>query len=146
MFLTTSIDTSTILVYNTCMENEITLLGESTPVPASEFVPKMIGHRPFVVQFVKKNGEIRSGKFDLKPRKRWKTIDGSWKKLNGNGRKSNPDQYLLAFDLDKKDWRLINYSTMKYLKVGRRKYEVQVFENEDYRIFGMRRIHKSSIH
>ena len=65
------------------MNNEITLLGESTPVPASKFVPKMIGHRPFVVQFAKKNGEIRSGKFDLKPRKRWKAIDGSWKKLNG---------------------------------------------------------------
>ena len=128
------------------MENEITILGESSPMPVSEFVPNIIGHKPFVVSFTKKDGTTRMGKFDLKPRRRWKAIDGSWKKLNGNGRKSDPDQYLLAFDLDKKDWRLINYNTMKYLKVGRKKFEIQVFENNDYRIFGMREIHKSNIH
>ena len=128
------------------MENEITILGESSPMPVSEFVPNIIGHKPFVVSFTKKDGTTRMGKFDLKPRRRWKAIDGSWKKLNGNGRKSDPDQYLLAFDLDKKDWRLINYNTMKYLKVGRKKFEIQVFENNNYRIFGMREIHKSNIH
>ena len=128
------------------MENEITILGESSPMPVSEFVPNILGHKPFVVSFTKKDGTTRMGKFDLKPRRRWKAIDGSWKKLNGNGRKSDPDQYLLAFDLDKKDWRLINYNTMKYLKVGRKKFEIQVFENNDYRIFGMREIHKSNIH
>ena len=128
------------------MENEITILCESSPMPVSEFVPNIIGHKPFVVSFTKKDGTTRMGKFDLKPRRRWKAIDGSWKKLNGNGRKSDPDQYLLAFDLDKKDWRLINYNTMKYLKVGRKKFEIQVFENNDYRIFGMREIHKSNIH
>ena len=128
------------------MENEITILGESSPMPVSEFVPNIIGHKPFVVSFTKKDGTTRMGKFDLKPRRRWKAIDGSWKKLNGNGRKSDPDQYLLAFDLDKKDWRLINYNTMKYLKVGRKKFEIQVFENNDYSIFGMREIHKSNIH
>ena len=128
------------------MENEITILGESSPMPVSEFVPNIIGHKPFVVSFTKKDGTTRMGKFDLKPRRRWKAIDGSWKKLNGNGRKSDPDQYLLAFDLEKKDWRLINYNTMKYLKVGRKKFEIQVFENNDYRIFGMREIHKSNIH
>ena len=128
------------------MENEITILGESSPMPVSEFVPNIIGHKPFVVSFSKKDGTTRMGKFDLKPRRRWKAIDGSWKKLNGNGRKSDPDQYLLAFDLEKKDWRLINYNTMKYLKVGRKKFEIQVFENNDYRIFGMREIHKSNIH
>ena len=128
------------------MENEITILGESSPMPVSEFVPNIIGHKPFVVSFTKKDGTTRMGKYDLKPRRRWKAIDGSWKKLNGNGRKSDPDQYLLAFDLDKKDWRLINYNTMKYLKVGRKKFEIQVFENNDYRIFGMREIHKSNIH
>ena len=128
------------------MENEITILGESSPMPVSEFVPNIIGHKPFVVSFTKKDGTTRMGKFDLKPRRRWKAIDGSWKKLNGNGRKSDPDQYLLAFDLDKKAWRLINYNTMKYLKVGRKKFEIQVFENNDYRIFGMREIHKSNIH
>ena len=128
------------------MENEITIFGESSPMPVSEFVPNIIGHKPFVVSFTKKDGTTRMGKFDLKPRRRWKAIDGSWKKLNGNGRKSDPDQYLLAFDLDKKDWRLINYNTMKYLKVGRKKFEIQVFENNDYRIFGMREIHKSNIH
>ena len=128
------------------MENEITILGESSPMPVSEFVPNIIGHKPFVVSFTKKDGTTRMGKFDLKPRRRWKAIDGSWKKLNGNGRKSDPDQYLLAFDLDKKDWRLINYNTMKYLKVGRKKFEIQVFENNDYRIFVIREIHKSNIH
>ena len=128
------------------MENEITILGESSPMPVSEFVPNIIGHKPFVVSFTKKDGTTRMGKFDLKPRRRWKAIDGSWKKLNGNGRKSDPDQYLLAFDLEKKDWRLINYNTMKYLKVGRKKFEIQVFENNNYRIFGMREIHKSNIH
>ena len=75
----------------------------------------------FRVGFIKKpknkyvQGEKRVGKFDLLYRVRWKQSDGSMYKRKGKGRTTDEDEYLLAFDLDKKAPRNISYARMKWL-------------------------------
>ena len=85
----------------------------------------------FRVGFIKKpknkyvQGEKRVGKFDLLYRVRWKQSDGSMYKRKGKGRTTDEDEYLLAFDLDKKAPRNISYARMKWLNVGKKFYKTK---------------------
>ena len=85
----------------------------------------------FRVGFIKKpknkyvQGEKRVGKFDLLYRVRWKQSDGSMYKRKGKGRTTDEDEYLLAFDLDKKAPRNISYARMKWLNVGKKFYKIK---------------------
>ena len=85
----------------------------------------------FRVGFIKKpknkyvQGEKRVGKFDLLYRVRWKQSDGSMYKRKGKGRTTDEDEYLLAFDLDKKAPRNISYARMKWLNVGKKYYKTK---------------------
>ena len=79
----------------------------------------------FRVGFVKKDGSKRVGKFDLQYRVRWKQSDGSMYKRKGKGRTTDEDEYLLAFDLDKKAPRNISYARMKWLNVGKKFYKIK---------------------
>jgi len=78
----------------------------------------------FRVGFVKLNEEKRVGRFDLIHRVRWKQSDGSMYKRKGKARTTNEDEYLLAFDLDKKQPRNISYARMKWLSVGKKFYKI----------------------
>ena len=78
----------------------------------------------FRVGFVKLNKEKRVGRFDLIHRVRWKQSDGSMYKRKGKARTTNEDEYLLAFDLDKKEPRNISYARMKWLSVGKKFYKI----------------------
>ena len=85
----------------------------------------------FRVGFIKKpknkyvQGEKRVGKFDLLYRVRWKQSDGSMYKRKGETRTTDEDEYLLAFDLDKKAPRNISYARMKWLNVGKKYYKTK---------------------
>ena len=79
----------------------------------------------FRVGFVKKDGSKRVGKFDLLYRVRWKQSDGSMYKRKGETRTTDEDEYLLAFDLDKKAPRNISYARMKWLNVGKKFYKIK---------------------
>ena len=79
----------------------------------------------FRVGFIKKDGSKRVGKFDLLYRVRWKQSDGSMYKRKGKGRTTDEDEYLLAFDLDKKAPRNISYARMKWLNVGKKFYKTK---------------------
>ena len=79
----------------------------------------------FRVGFIKKDGSKRVGKFDLLYRVRWKQSDGSMYKRKGKGRTTDEDEYLLAFDLDKKAPRNISYARMKWLNVGKKFYKIK---------------------
>ena len=79
----------------------------------------------FRVGFVKLNKEKRVGRFDLVHRVRWKQSDGSMYKRKGKARTTDEDEYLLAFDLDKKAPRNISYARMKWLNVGKKFYKIK---------------------
>ena len=79
----------------------------------------------FRVGFIKKDGRKRVGKFDLLYRVRWKQSDGSMYKRKGETRTTDEDEYLLAFDLDKKAPRNISYARMKWLNVGKKFYKIK---------------------
>ena len=78
----------------------------------------------FRVGFVKLNKEKRVGRFDLIHRVRGKQSDGSMYKRKGKARTTDEDEYLLAFDLDKKAPRNISYARMKWLGVGKKFYKI----------------------
>ena len=79
----------------------------------------------FRVGFIKKDGSKRVGKFDLLYRVRWKQTDDTMYKRKGKGRTTDEDEYLLAFDLDKKAPRNISYARMKWLNVGKKFYKIK---------------------
>ena len=79
----------------------------------------------FRVGFVKKDGSKRVGKFDLLYRVRWKQTDDTMYKRKGRARTTDEDEYLLAFDLDKKAPRNISYARMKWLNVGKKFYKIK---------------------
>ena len=78
----------------------------------------------FRVGWIKKDGTKRVGKFDIVYRVRWKQSDGSMYKRKGKARTTDEDEYLLAFDLDKKAPRNISYARMKWLGVGKKFYKI----------------------
>ena len=81
--------------------------------------------KKFRVGFIKKDKTKRVGKFCLQYRVRWKQSDGSMYKRKGKGRTTDEDEYLLAFDLDKKAPRNISYARMKWLNVGKKFYKIK---------------------
>ena len=85
----------------------------------------------FRAGFEKKNGEYRVGKFDLLNRKTWKQTDGTMYKRKGKKRTTNPDEYILAHDLDKKAPRNISVKRLKWFSVGKKVYEINRLEVND---------------
>ena len=87
--------------------------------------------RKFRAGFVKKNGEYRTGKFDLLNRKTWKQTDGTMYKRKGKKRTTDPDEYILAHDLEKKAPRNISVKRLKWFSVGKKVYEINRLEVND---------------
>ena len=85
----------------------------------------------FRAGFEKKNGEYRVGKFDLLNRKTWKQTDGTMYKRKGKKRTTDPDEYILAHDLDKKAPRNISVKRLKWFSVGKKVYKINRLEVND---------------
>ena len=85
--------------------------------------------RKFRAGFVKKNGEYRTGKVDLLNRKTWKQTDGTMYKRKGKKRTTNPEQFILAHDLDKKAPRNISVKSLLWFSVGKKIYKVTRLED-----------------
>jgi len=81
--------------------------------------------RKFRVGYIKLNKEKRVGRCDLVHRVWWKKSDGTRYKLKGKPRTTDEDEYLLAFDLDKKNKRNVSYARMKWLSVGKKLYKTK---------------------
>ena len=93
-----------------------------------EFVETLIEQfksEKFRAGFIKLNKEKRVGNFDLLYRVRWKQTDDTMYKRKGRARTTDEDEYLLAFDLDKKAPRNISYARMKWLNVGKKFYKIK---------------------
>ena len=91
--------------------------------------------KKFRAGFTKVNGEYRVGKFDLLNRKTWKQTDGTMYKRKGKKRTTDPDEYILAHDLDKKAPRNISVKRLKWFSVGKKVYKINRLEvNEDITI------------
>ena len=89
----------------------------------------------FRAGFTKVNGEYRVGKFDLLNRKTWKQTDGTMYKRKGKKRTTDPDEYILAHDLEKKAPRNISVKRLKWFSVGKKVYKINRLElNEDITI------------
>ncbi len=78
--------------------------------------------------FIKKDGSYREGTFDLKDRKTWKQTDGTMYQRKGKKRTTNPDEYILAHDLTKKQPRNISVSRLKWFSVGKKVYQIDRLE------------------
>ena len=87
--------------------------------------------KKFCAGFEKKNGEYRVGKFDLLNRSTWKQTDGTMYKRKGKKRTTDPDEYILAHDLDKKAPRNISVKRLKWFSVGKKVYEINRLEVND---------------
>jgi len=87
--------------------------------------------KKFRAGFIKVNGEYRIGKFDLLNRSTWKQTDGTMYKRKGKKRTTNPDEYILAHDLDKKAPRNISVATLKWFSVGKKVYKINHLEVND---------------
>ena len=85
----------------------------------------------FRAGFTKVNGEYRVGKFDLLNRKTWKQTDGTMYKRKGKKRTTDPDEYILAHDLDKKAPRNISVARLKWFSVGKKVYKINRLELND---------------
>jgi len=101
-----------------------------------EKVRELIGKKIFHIEWKKKNP--KTGVFDV-PRKgefrlgvqKWKEKDGTKKKLAGGKRTTNPDQYLIAFDLAKRGFRNIKYDTINSIKADGEEYFISTIKFED---------------
>ena len=131
---------------------ELAIVDTSEKVFLTNSFPKffrefLVGSKKFTVGWTKKSGEFRVGTFDLKFRKRYKTAEGIWKKCKGKRKLSNEafSTYCTAFDLDKKDYRMITYNTIEYIEIGRAKFTVDVKSNDKARIFKMKSLDRSKI-
>jgi len=78
----------------------------------------------FSVGFYKKDGTFRTGTFRL----------GVKKHLKGGKQLTDPDNYLVAYDMQKKGYRNINYNTIKYIKAKGIVYHVEVENTDTYRL------------
>jgi len=87
--------------------------------------------KKFRAGFTKVNGEYRVGKFDLLNRSTWKQIDGTMYKRKGKKRTTDPDEYILAHDLDKKAPRNISVKRLKWFSVGKKVYKINRLEVDD---------------
>ena len=87
--------------------------------------------KKFRAGFTKVNGEYRVGKFDLLNRSTWKQTDGTMYKRKGKKRTTNPDEYILAHDLDKKEPRNISVKRLKWFSVGKKVYKINRLEVND---------------
>ena len=77
------------------------------------------GHQIFTVQFVKKNGDLRTMNCRLKVKKHWTTPDGS-------GGRYKPSDYglICVFDMQKKGYRTINLETLQTLRIAGTDYSI----------------------
>ena len=87
--------------------------------------------KKFRAGFIKVNGEYRIGKFDLLNRSTWKQTDGTMYKRKRKKRTTNPDEYILAHDLDKKEPRNISVERLKWFSVGKKVYKINRLEIND---------------
>ena len=87
--------------------------------------------KKFRAGFIKTNGEYRVGKFDLLNRSTWKQSDGTMYKRKGKERTTNPDEYILAHDLDKKAPRNISVKRLKWFSVGKKVYKINRLDVND---------------
>ena len=87
--------------------------------------------KKFRAGFEKKNGEYRVGKFDLLNRSTWKQTDGTMYKRKGKKRTTDPDEYILAHDLDKKAPRNISVKRLKWFSVGKKVYKINRLDVND---------------
>ena len=87
--------------------------------------------KKFRAGFVKKNGDYRTGRFDLVNRSTWKQTDGTMYQRKGKKRTTNINEYILAHDLDKKAPRNISVATLKWFSVGKKVYKINHLEVDD---------------
>ena len=87
--------------------------------------------KKFRAGFVKVNGDYRTGRFDLLNRSTWKQTDGTMYQRKGKKRTTNPEEYILAHDLDKKEPRNISVNRLKWFSVGKKVYKINHLEVND---------------
>ena len=97
--------------------------------------------KKFRAGFIKTDGSYRVGKFDLLNRSTWKQTDGTMYKRKGKERTTNPDENILAHDLDKKAPRNISVKRLKWFSVGKKVYKINhLAEDSNVRIFEFEKV------
>lgn len=90
-----------------------------------EAIKEMVGtQNTFSVGFYKKDGTFRTGVFRL----------GVKKNQKGGKQLTDPNNFLVAYDMQKKGYRNINYNTIKYIKAKGMIYHIEVENTDEYRL------------
>jgi hypothetical protein len=130
---------------------QINQQGETMHIYADVKIGKVSDHlytlltltkaKKFRAGFTKKDGSYRVGTFDLKNRETWKQQDGTMYKRKGKARTTNPDEYILAHDLVKKQPRNISVNRLKWFSVGKKVYKINhLAEDSNVRIFEFEKV------
>jgi len=104
------------------------IIKDQTSIP--DTIKAIVGRsQTFSIGFYKKNGEFRTGIFRL----------GVTKNNKGGKQLTNPYNFLVAYDMKKKGYRNINYSTIKYIKAKGRIFHIEVVDNTYHRLMFIER-------
>ena len=109
-------------------------------------IKSFLGQRPFTAFFRKVNKNTpnapRFARCDFKPRQKWHDLKGKLHKLQGKGQRTNPNECLVAFDRNKRDYITIPVRNLKYIKQGKYRYLVEsdVFSKKDKGLIPMFRV------
>tara|TARA_Y100001938_G_scaffold98779_1_gene135187 strand:- start:585 stop:992 length:408 start_codon:yes stop_codon:yes gene_type:complete len=87
-----------------------------------QFVDNEFGF-PVINPDYDKNTILRTGNFRL----------GVVKNLKGGKRNTDPNEYLIAFDMSKKGYRNIYYNTIERITVNKQTFFVKVVDTKHYR-------------
>ena len=87
-----------------------------------QFVDNEFGF-PVINPDYDKNTILRTGNFRL----------GVVKNLKGGKRNTDPNEYLIAFDMSKKGYRNIYYNTILTITANKQKFFVKVVDTKHYR-------------
>jgi len=90
-----------------------------------QFIDNEFGH-PVVNPDYDKYAILRTGNFRL----------GVVKNLKGGKRNTDPNEFLIAFDMSKKGYRNIYYNTIERITVNKQTFNVAVIDTKHYR-FGL---------
>ena len=87
-----------------------------------QFIDNESGY-PVINPDYDKNTILRTGNFRL----------GVVKNLKGGKRNTDPNEYLIAFDMSKKGYRNIYYNTIERITVNKQTFFVKVVDTKHYR-------------
>ena len=101
--------------------------------PMLETTLKQSKMKMFRAGFLKLNGSYRHGKFDLRPRTKFKNDTGNIKTIQGKGRTTNPERILQSFEPSIHRYTNMIYDNILWFSMGKKLYTISRLDSEHYK-------------